>query len=122
MTLGSDHQSEEIPYPAMRWRWRTVAAYPWKQPAHINELELNAMVVMSQHRGRTVGKFHTGWMHVLDSMVSRGAIAKGRSSSRRLNKALRKHAAAVLAQNSYCFPLWKISQWNFSDKASRRHG
>ena len=122
MSLGADHQPEEVPYPAMRWRWHTVTAYPWKQEAHINELELNAMVVMSKHRGRSVAKFHTRWMHVLDSMVSRGAIAKGRSSSRRLNKALKKHAAAVLAQNSYCFPLWTISQWNFSDKASRRHG
>jgi hypothetical protein len=88
---------------------------------HINELEMNALVVMSKHRGRSTSKFHTRWLHVLDSMVCRGAIAKGRSSSRRLNKVLRKHTAAALAQNGYLFPLWTISQWNFSDKASRRY-
>ena len=121
MTLGIDDSPQEIPYPALRWRWQTVTSYPWKQEAHINELELNALVVMSKHRGRSVDKFHTRWLHVLDSMVSRGAVAKGRSSSRRLNRALKKHAAAMLSQNGYCFPLWTVSQWNFSDEASRRH-
>ena len=121
MTLGVEDSPQEIPYPALRWRWQTVTSYPWKQEAHINELELNALVVMSKHRGRSVEKSHTRWLHVLDSMVSRGAVAKGRSSSRRLNRALKKHAAAMLSQNGYCFPLWTVSQWNFSDKASRRH-
>ena len=122
LLAGEDDAPQEVPYPAMRWKWRTVTSYPWKIPGHINELELNAFVVMSKHRGRSTEKFHTRWMHVLDSMVTRGALAKGRSSSVRLNRPLRKHAAAALAQNSYAFPLWTISGWNFSDKASRRHG
>ena len=122
MHLGPEDDLHEVPYPAMRWRWATITSYPWKQTAHINELEMNAFVVMSKHRGRTVSKFHTRWMHVLDSTVTRGALAKGRSSSVRLNRPLRKHAASSLAQNAYCFPLWTISGWNFSDKASRRHG
>lgn len=35
----------EVPYLAMRWQWRTVMAYPWKQGGHINELEINAVAV-----------------------------------------------------------------------------
>ena len=122
MKLDADSVEHEIPYPALRWKWQTVTSYPWKQEAHINELELQALAVMSKHRGRNSKKFHTRWLHILDSMVSRGALAKGRSSSSRLNRVLQKHAASSLAQDSYLFPLWSISQWNFSDKASRRHG
>lgn len=121
MVLGEDNVQHEIPYPALRWKWRTITAFPWKQESHINELELHAMVVMSKHRGGSITKFHTRWFHILDSMVSRGALAKGRSSSTRLNRVHRKHSAAALAQDGYTFPLWTISQWNFSDKASRRH-
>lgn len=122
LAIGPDQEVHEVPYPALRWRWKTILSYQWKdEEMHINELEMNALVVMSKHRGRSTSKFHTRWLHVLDSMVCRGAIAKGRSSSRRLNKVLRKHTAAALAQNGYLFPLWTISQWNFSDKASRRY-
>jgi len=121
LMLGSEEMAHEVPYPAMLWRWKTIISFPWKQPAHINELELNAVVVTGKHRARNSNKFHTRWIHVVDSTVSRGALSKGRSSSRRLNLPLRKQAAISLAQNTYMFPVWTISRWNFSDKASRRH-
>ena len=56
MSLGADHQPEEVPYPAMRWRWHTVTAYPWKQEAHINELELNAHGRHEQAQGQISGQ------------------------------------------------------------------
>ena len=102
--IDEETVQHEVPYPALRWKWQIVTSTHG-----------------SRHRGRSVKKFHTRWLHILDSMVSRGALAKGRSSSTRLNKVLKKHAAAALAQDGYLFPLWTISQWNFSDKASRRH-
>ena len=120
MQLGTEEEQHEVPYPALRWRWRTVTSYRWRHEGHINELEMNALVVMSRHRGRNVAKLGKRWMHVLDSMVSRGALAKGRSSSVRINRPLRKHAAHSIAQDNYLFPLWTISGWNFSDKASRQ--
>lgn len=110
-----------MPYPAMRWEWKTIMAFPWKQEAHINELELQAVVATAKHRGRSTAKFHRRWFQVLDSMVSRGALAKGRSSSKRLNRIIRRSTAQQLAQNGYLVPLWTISRWNFADKASRRH-
>eukprot|EP00435_Cladocopium_sp_Y103_P069901 s206_g34.t1 len=81
LSLGSEEEQHEVPYPAMRWKWKTVASFPWAQTAHINELELHAVVVTSKHRARNVQKFHTRWLHVVDSTVSRGALSKGRSSS-----------------------------------------
>ncbi len=33
---------QPIPYPAICWDWSCVQAYAWKQPQHINVLELLA--------------------------------------------------------------------------------
>ena len=118
---GEGVQAHEQPYLAMRWQWKTTMAYPWRQEGHINELEMNAVGVFLKRRGRTQGKMHTRFFHVLDSMVSRGCLAKGRSSSRRLNRVSRRCSAYLLAMDAYMFPLWTISQWNFADKASRLH-
>lgn len=105
----------------MRWQWRTVMSYAWRQEAHINELELLAVAVFLKRRARSRSKQHLRFFHVLDSMVSRGALAKGRSSSKRLNKVARRCSAYLLAMDDYMFPLWTISRWNFADKASRAH-
>ena len=59
---------------------------------------------------------------VLDSKVAANAIAKGRSSSRRLNRQLRRLLAVVLASDQYPLVLWTISKWNFADKPSRGGG
>ena len=82
------------------------ACLPWKVEGHINELEMNAFAVFLKRRSRTVGKQHTKFFHVLDSMVCRGALAKGRSSSRRLNRVLRRCSALLLAMDGYCYLLY----------------
>ena len=38
-----------IPYPAMVWAWRSVQAYAWQQPQHINILELVAFSTIFVH-------------------------------------------------------------------------
>ena len=121
MFLELEGQMHEHPYLAMRWQWRTIMSYAWRQEAHINELELLAVAVFLKRRARTRSKQHLRFFHVLDSMVSRGVLAKGRSSSRRLNKVARRCSAYMLAMDNYMFPLWTISRWNFADKASRSH-
>lgn len=70
--LGTDESPDvhEIPYLAMRWHWQTVLAFPWKQPGHINELELNKVAVFLKRRSRSSGKLHTRFFLVLDSMVT----------------------------------------------------
>ena len=117
---GDNGDRHEIPYPALRWQWRTIMSFPWDRESHINELELATVVAVIKHRGRTSGNFRKRWFLVVDSMVTRGALAKGRSPARRLNRLLRRASAAQIALDSYLFPLWTISKWNFSDAASRR--
>ena len=119
--LEVDGRLHEQPYLAMRWQWRTVMSYAWRQEAHINELELLAVAVFLKRRARTRSKQHLRFFHVLDSMVSKGVLAKGRSSSKRLNKVAWRCSAYLLAMDDYMFPLWTISRWNFADKASRAH-
>ena len=114
-------QLHEQPYLAMRWKWKTVIAYPWKQEAHINELELLAVAVFLRRRARSKSRQHTRFFHILDSMVTRGVLAKGRSSSWRLNRVARRCSAYLLAMDDYMFPLWTISRWNFADTPSRAH-
>ena len=38
----SEGNRQVIPYPAMVWAWRSVQAYTWQQPQHMNILELVA--------------------------------------------------------------------------------
>ena len=101
--------------------WKTVLAFPWQQDGHINKLELNTFAVFLKRRSRSGNKQHTIFFHVLDSMVCRGALAKGRSSSKCLIRVLRRCSALMLAMDGYCYPLWTISAWNFADKPSRMH-
>ena len=121
VTVDDDESPRhEIPYPALCWRWKTLMAFAWDREAHINELELATVVALVKHCGRSSAHFRKRWMLIVDSMVTRGALAKGRSPSRRLNRLLRRSAASLLATDSYVYPLWTISRWNFSDGASRR--
>ena len=64
---------------------------------------------------------HMRLFHVLDSRVVCGVMAKGRSSSRRLNRCCRRLLPLVLGVNWYLHSLWTISDWQFSDAASRLH-
>ena len=63
-------------------------------------------------------KHGRGIFHILDSLVAAGVLAKGRSSSKRLNRPARRAMAWLLAADRYVVPLWTISKWNFADGAS----
>lgn len=68
--------------------------------AHINELEIAALVAVVKHRSRSANNCGRRWFLVVDY--------KGRSPSRRLNRLLCRQAATQLAMDSYLFPLWTI--------------
>ena len=57
--------------------------------------------------------------HIVDSMVSAAVLAKGRSSSRVLNRVLRRINAVLLLTDLYVLPVWTLSGWIFSDAGSR---
>ena len=118
--MSVNEEPHEWPYPAYRWYWQEKLSYAWKQEDHINELELQAFIVMVRRRVRKASRHHGRYLHIVDSAVIRGAVAKGRSTSRRLNRLLRKVAALTLAADVYPLTAWTISRWNFADLASRR--
>lgn len=120
LLMSVNEESHEWPYPAYRWYWQEKLSYPWKQEDHINELELQAFIVMVRRRVRKASRHRSRYLHIVDSAVTRGAVAKGRSTSRRLNRLLRKVAAMTLAADVYPLTAWTISRWNFADLASRR--
>jgi len=111
-----------IPYPAMVWEWHSVQAYAWREPQHINVLELAAFFNYLRACVRKPENHCSRILHVLDSRVASCVIAKGRSSSCRLNRVLRRVSALLLASDVYVFPLWTVSGWNFADFGTRAVG
>lgn len=75
--LLGDNQME-VPYPAYRWLWKEVLAYGWREERHINEGEVSAFNTMLRRRAKDPAKHCTRYLAVVDSLVSRGAISKGR--------------------------------------------
>ena len=115
----SEGNRQVIPYPAMVWAWRSVQAYAWQQPQHINILELVALSNYLRACVRVPGNHSSRILHVLDSRVASCVIAKGRSSSCKMNRILRRVGALMLASDVYVFPLWTVSGWIFADSGTR---
>ena len=99
--------------------WGPMQSYVWAAPQHINVLELIACLkylrgVIQRYDFRSLR-----FIHVVDSMVTAAVLAKGRSSSKVLNRTLGRIAALQLAGDLYVVPVWTVSGWNFSDNGSR---
>ena len=107
------------PYPAFIWEWRPCQSYAWDQTQHINILEFNAFLNYYRSISTSLSAHSKRMVHILDSRVCSCVLAKGRSSSKMLNRSLRRFAALSLAMDSYVVPLWTISGWNFCDAGSR---
>ena len=108
-----------IPYPAIVWAWRSVQSYTWRQPQHINVLELVAFLNYLRACVRKPSNHSSRCLQVVDSRVVSCVIAKGRSSSCKLNRILRRVNALLLASDVYVFPLWTVSGSNFADAGTR---
>ncbi|CAE7806385.1 unnamed protein product [Symbiodinium sp. CCMP2592] len=65
------------PYPAFRWLWRDVLSYKWKQPQHINVLELTAFLAELRRRSRDQAQHGKRFFCVLDSLVTFYVLGKG---------------------------------------------
>jgi hypothetical protein len=95
-------------------------AYAWREERHINEGEVGAFNVLLRRRAKDPSKHEMRYLNVVDSLVTRGAISKGRSPSRGMNRILKQTAALLVASDQYPLIPWTISRWNFADGASRR--
>ena len=107
----------------LRWEWETVLSFPWsKFGAHINELELQALFSLVKWLSRSAFNIGLRFAILVDSLVVLGIIAKGRSSSLRLNRILRRINAHLLASGFFPFLGYVASKDNPADRPSRWHG
>ena len=108
------------PYPAFVWLWRTLVSYRWMNPQHINTLEVSAFLVEMRRRARDQTAVRSRFINITDSQVTFHCLTKGRSSSPRLNRIIRRISAVSFAADLTPFHVWTISKWNFADHGSRR--
>eukprot|EP00732_Lithocolla_globosa_P000549 Lithocolla_globosa_v1_NODE_182_length_5436_cov_23.147742.p1 type:complete len:485 gc:universal NODE_182_length_5436_cov_23.147742:1934-3388(+) len=102
-------------------KWKIGVSVRWRLPDHINCYEMNASVFGLRWMARSPRRFFgTRFPFLLDSMVALGAIAKGRSSSQRINYYVRKIAAYTLALNLRPYWTWVPTAVNPADEPSRR--
>ena len=99
-----------------------VANLPWKKPrasrfarnAHINIQELVAAADEIKRRARN-GERDKRMILVLDSRVAVGALGKGRSSSKYLNRRLRMFTRAFLCYGLVACLVWVSTKFNPAD-------
>ena len=92
----------------------------WPRPQHINQLELKT-ILLSVLRGiRSLHWTDKRVFHLSDSYVSISVIAKGRSSSKMLNRLLKVLNAHLLLHGVYLVMGHIESTENPTDAASRR--
>ena len=84
-------------------------------------MELAAFLIFLKRLSSNANEHSCRFFHVLDSRVGSCVLAKGRSSSKLLNRCLRRVAGFLLGSDLYVLPLWNISAWNFPDAGSRSH-
>ena len=102
-----------------QWPWRVTAAYDM-EPDHINAQELRVFVNLVVRRCRSAANAGQRLVALLDNQAASGAAAKGRSSSRRMNRLLRRLAAFLFAADVYIAPRYVPSGVNPADPPSRR--
>lgn len=92
----------------------------WKlQSEHINVLQTCAYLLSFRWRLRRASSIGTRYVHLVDSMVTMNAMAKGRSSSQRLRKVLLRINALDLAGRLAPALAYVRSHRNPADKPSR---
>eukprot|EP00438_Fugacium_kawagutii_P004912 Skav217251 [mRNA] locus=scaffold47:369148:372975:- [translate_table: standard] len=104
-----------------RWVWRTGQSYPFPGGQHINMLELKAILRALEWRARSSNFKSVRFMHLSDSQICLAVLCKGRSSSRAINRILRRIHALCLALNLYPIWAWVASRLNPADGPSRRY-
>ena len=102
------------------WRWRKVFGSPWTDNSeHINILELRAFLAGLQWRLRSEKNIHSKALHLVDSWVILGALAKGRSPSQRLGPLITKVSSLLLAASFTLMLAYVRTDRNPADAPSR---
>ncbi|CAK0851426.1 unnamed protein product [Prorocentrum cordatum] len=105
---------------ARRWRAVLSTARPAAKSANINVRELQAAAAALRWRARKTRRHCSRWPHLVDSQVVAAIVTKGRGSSRRLQPALARWAAAAVAADMYPVVGYVASEDISADEPSRR--
>ena len=103
----------------LKWEWRHCRAFRWKRTEHINLWELRAALHAVQWRSRRAAYCDLRTMLLIDNQAILAVIAKGRSSSKKVNNLLRRLAALCCSLNNYLLVCWVDTVDNPADEASR---
>ena len=114
------HHRLRATVPSRLWRWKVVSGWAWTgHPEHINSLELRAILTTLQWRVCHQGLLRKRFIHLTDSLVCLHALARGRSSSRKLRRTLSRINALMLASSSQGVWAYVHTDQNPADKPSR---
>ena len=103
------------------WHWRAVICAPWHGAhQHINVLETQAALLDLLRRTRKASALGSRYLVLLDSYVALGVLCKRRSSSRNIQRVLRRFDALELASSVRPFFAYVRSSLNPADRPSRR--
>ena len=99
-------------------RWTVLRSWYWRGKAHINELEISTAVSLLKQCA--ISRSSQRFSVLIDSNVAKGALAKGRSTSRCLQKWCRRSAALQVTADLY--PSWSFAptRLNVADDPTRR--
>ena len=124
LDIGSLYRPDSVPRGSVqpgRWIWHVGTSYPFQQEEHINVLELRTIVHSFEWRARKANYGDLRSLHLSDSQVSLAVATKGRSSSRALNRLLRRFCSLQIATGVHPLLSWIESEDNPADEPSRRY-
>lgn len=124
LDVGSLYRPDSFPRGAVdpgRWQWHVCQSYAFNTEEHINILELRALIICLEWRLRNSKFNRCRALHLTDSQIALCVAVKGRSSSKALNRLLRRYAALQVAAGIYPILGWLESEANPADEPSRLH-
>ena len=124
LDVGTLYRPDAFPRATVnphRWLWHVAHSYPFHNEEHINLLELRAIIHTVEWRLRRRTFNGVRFLPLSDSQVALSVAVKGRSSSRQLNKLLRKFGSMLAAAGLYPLLGWIESHLNPADEPSRRY-
>ena len=106
--------------PSNLWRWKTVCGWRWSGSSeHINVLEMRAVLTALKWRFARKGWIRARFLHLVDSQVCLHALARGRSSSRKLRRTLLRINSLLLASGAQGVWTYVHTELNPADRPSR---
>lgn len=106
--------------PSKLWKWKIIAGWRWRNKAeHINNLEMRAILTSIQWRICHQRHLKCRFIHLTDSLVCLHSLTRGRSSSRKLRRAISRINALLLASGSQGVWSYVHTDQNPADKPSR---